>query len=275
MKTIKYRICIFLIFSVVFIVQSARGETSNIDFAAFYREWQVSPSNALEQITPPLMELAASAKTNAANHAALHESLWGMFSTNTLRNGVGYLLPMKQTLIVNSFKISGTSSTPQEEELMSLAKTLAFLRDASALGSLFPIEYTDQDAYYAMVQRLVENGASKLTFPRAISGHFILDSDGSKAPILIMPSGLAPEEAWTSFKRFQSLQFELDDANRKVLDDICLAALMTRHLPQATREKLFAEIVSLQMLDHEEEARIARNFEVEPAAAQAQPTPAE
>ena len=272
-----HRIIITLFVSTALSAQPACGETNsftnNIDFSAFYREWKISPSNAVEQITPALMELAATSKTNAVDQTVLHKSLLHLFSTNTLSSGNEYLSNIKQKLLVNTFKASGTYSTPQEEQIMSLAKTLAFFRDVSSLSALFPIEHTNQSAYNAMVQRLIENGASKKTWPVIFNGYVL--PKNSKLPTLISPSGLDPEEAWILYKRFLSLQFELRNAESMAFYTLTNSLWIARELSQEERDMILVKIVSLQMLDPYEERRIAEDLNVEPKALQAQPTPTE
>ena len=274
MKTIIHRIYITLIVSVAFVAQLACGATNSIDFSGFYQEWQVSPSNALEQITPPLMELAASAKTNAADQAVLHNSLLHLFSTNTLYGDDVYLPKMKQKLFVDTFRASETYSTPQEEEIISLAKTLAFLRNASIIGSLFPIEHTDQDAYNATARKLIENkDSSKFILPRGFSE---TGMELPHTPTLIMPSGLETEEAWASYRRFRSIQHELYNMNRSVFDELSRVTWIgLEEAQQEERDHFFVAIVALKILAPDEERRIAKNLKVDPATLQAQPNPTE
>ena len=261
-----------MLISTTFVVKPACGETNSIDFSGFYREWAISPSNALVQIKPPLMALAASSKTNVVDQAVLRNSLWHLFSTNALFDDERYLQKMKQTLIVDAFKTSGTYSTPQEKEIVALVKALAFLRDSFTPNVPFPIEYLEQEAYEAMVQKLIDNGAARSIWSRGFSE---IGMELPYTPTLIMPSGNDPEETWTSYRKFRSIQYELHNMNSDIFYEMSYMKKMVRELPQEERGKIFAEIVALQTLDHDEECRIARDMGVDPTAVQTQPTSTE
>lgn len=259
MNTIINRIHITLFFLAAFAAKPAHGEINKtndaesgiINASAFYSEWTISPSNALEQITPPLMELALSAKTNAAAQTALQRSLWHLFSTNTVVKDDYWLRSKKNELIAGAFAASGIYSTPQEKKVLSLAKALAFIRNTSTPDLPFPMEFLDQSAYDAMARKLVENGASKTSGPRIIFNEFV--PRNSK---LAQPRHTDPEEAWECHARFKNLQHELDRAGKLLFDDLSLAAWSTASLPQETRDNLFAEIVSLEMLTDKEKDKI-------------------
>ena len=277
MKTIN-RICIPLILSTALVTQSAYGETSgatnHIDFSAFYREWAISPSNALVKITPPVMELAASAKTNAAGKTVLHNSLWRLFSTNTILNGRSYLLDMKCKLIADAFRVSDTYQTPQEEEIIPLAKTLAFIRNSFTPDLPFPIEYLDQSAYDAMAQKFKESGVPENKWPM-FSNNGLQAYSTKRQPVLIIPSDFDPDVLWIHYRHFTRLKDELGSADHSVYHALISLRWIAGELSQEERDKIFAEIVSLQMLDPDEERSIADDLKVDTAAIQAQPTPAE
>jgi hypothetical protein len=276
MKTITYRICATLLTSTtlaVFIMQPACGEANNfanhIDFSIFYREWSVSPSNALEQIAPPLMELAASVKTNGTNPSILHDSLWHLFSTNTpyaddslmaRRNSRDYYKMSKRSeLLTNIFITSTTRATPQEAHVVGFAKTLSFIRNAYNPGRPFPLEFLNQDAYDAMVQNLMANGAVKQVVPAV----FLSSGPVHVYPELIKPRGSDPKEAWNSYELFTSLYSELAYASRKIFMHFEHAAWNARELPQEDRNRIFIEIISSQILTPKEEVRIKEDLGVE------------
>ena len=271
-----YRIIITLFVLAALSAQPACGETNSftnhIDFSGFYREWQVSPSNALVQITPALMELAASVKTNGIAPNILHNSLWHLFSTNTpyagdtLMMGVGkrsdyFKMSQRSELVVTVFTASVTCATPQEEIVMGFAKTLAFMRNAHVPGFPFPIEFLDKNAYDAMVRKLIENGASEQDVPE------IYLTGGPVRPdpkLIIKPSGRDPEEAWILYERFLSLYDELSYASRKVCENFVGAAIGTRNLPQEERDRICIEVLSMQMLSPDEERSIETAFSTDP-----------
>ena len=270
MKNIN-RICVTLILLTALTAKPACGETNSIDFSAFYREWAISPENALEQITPALLELAASVKTNGTAPAILHNSLWNLFSTNSCSiNRI--LLPRKKgELLCTIFIASTACATPIEEHAMGLANALTFLEDRYTPDRPFPIEFLDQKAHDAMVRKLIENGALE----QPVSEIYLKSGLNLQHPKIIEPRDSAPKEAWELYGHYASIYNEIDKARTRIVFNLVRTGWGVGRLPQEDRDRIFAEIVSMQILRPEETDRIARNMKIEPAAAQAQPTPTE
>ena len=215
------------------------------------------------------MDLAASVKTNGTDITILHNSFWSLFSTNIPYAGdmlmidIGkrkdfFNMSQRSELIVNVFAASAACVTPQEERVMGFAKALAFMRNAYVPGFPFPIEFLDQNAYDAMIQKLIENGAQKTTGPIVFSGFF------EKNPKLIRPHYHDPEEVWIPYERVDSLHSELGYASRKIFVNFESAAIGTRKLPQEERDRICAEIISMQILTSEEERSIKTAFSADP-----------
>ena len=255
-----HRIIITLFVLVALSAQSACGETNsftnNIDFSRFYREWQVSPENALAQIKPSLLELAASVKTNHTASAVLHNSLWHLFSTNSYSVNRIFLPRKKGELLSTVFIASTTCATSAEENVMGLAKALTFLENRYTPGFPFPIEFLDQEAYDAMGRKLIENGALEQPVPEI----YLNSGITPQYPKLIKPRVSDPEEAWKLYEPFASIYDEINKARRSIAIKLETAAWGVGRLPQEDRNRIFAEIVLLQILRPEEERRFAETM---------------
>jgi hypothetical protein len=240
-----------LFVSALFAMQPARGEINdvpnNTDFSAFYREWEVSPSNALEQITPPLMAFAASAKTSFASGDAIRDALKNLFSTNMLVKTDMKLLDKKCDLIVNVFKEFGTFATPQEEIVLPFAISLGFIRSLFVPGEAFPMECIETNA---------NHGNVFLTSGPAPSKTSQIESSNSSASSKILPILKIPHysdnEAMAHYENYKFLREELGHAEDKLFFALANKTMKTAMPPQE-RHKIFAKIVSSQALRLDEE----------------------
>ena len=150
---------------------------------------------------------------------------------------------------------SGIYSTPQEEKIMALAKTLAFLRNASTPDLPFPIEYLDQDAQDAMARELKESGVHKYT---GLLFNGIHSANTNHLPIFIMPSGSATDVMWGGYKLFMRLISELGGADQRAYYALRDSIWITIESPQEERDRILAGIISLQMLAPNEKTEFER-----------------